>query len=388
MINIAVLGAGSAASVNILAMINAAKKHNLNINITCFYDENIPTAKVGESTSAAVYLLLAEVLDFRILEDLEILKGTVKWGTLYENWGPESFFVHHKYPGLHVDSSIFSDFVLEKLLKKYPKLFTSIPEKVFDTSISNKGDAVVHTSNDSYVFDYIIDCRGHPCDNELNTTKFTKCELQTVNSVILKPFYGNFCGQYTTSIAARDGWIFKIPLTNRLTYGYLYNDNITNTAEARENFSEFLCTDIENCRELSWTPFHRKNIIENKIMYSGNQLFFFEPSQGFPLHYYIIFADKFIELLNSRSDLNNLNLYYQSEIEKIQDVIALTYAGRNDFNTEFWKTIRVLSTNRIKNSQTFKNWYINKHAHYASHPNEIMMQIINGIHIDMAGIFK
>ena len=42
----------------------------------------------------------------------------------------------------------------------------------------------------------------------------------------------------TGHIATPDGWMFRVPLANRISYGYLFNDTITPLNTAKRNFSK------------------------------------------------------------------------------------------------------------------------------------------------------
>ena len=194
---------------------------------------------------------------------------------------------------------------------------------------------------------------------------------------------------YTTSQATKDGWMFGIPLTYRKAWGYLYNNAVTSKDDAIENFKQLKnlsAEQINNTRQFSWTSFYRKTALDGRILYSGNKLYFFEPNQGFPLHYYLALADILVDqIFNSNNPELGLNQFYQQHIADIQDVIAFTYQANTNFDSNFWKYAKEKSTTKLKHSGKFISWVKSPetHSHYASHSTEIMQYLKDGLQIDL-----
>lgn len=384
---ICVVGAGTAGVVSILAMLNASKREQCDLQITCMYDPSIPTIQVGESTSSPILGLITELLDFRVLRDLDDIDGTIKYGSKYVNWGKEDFFVNHIEPAIHLNSAKFSFWVIEKLQEKFPNNFTVIKDSVIHIK-NNNGTAVVEGNKATYTYDYVVDTTGFPSKDELNSESYIDPTFTSINAVIIYPEFEKYNEMYTTSTAHSNGWMFNIPLTFRKAHGYLYNKDVTSYEEAAEEFVKFNpIVDINKTRRLEWSTFYRKEIVEQNIIYLGNKLFFFEPSQGFPLHYYAVFADIAIHCFaNDINIQDHLNDYYLNIIEDIQDVIALTYQANVPYNSKFWNYAKTSSFDKLKKSKKFLDWVNNpsKYTHFASHSNEIMFTLINGMNIDIS----
>lgn len=388
-IKFCVVGAGTASTVSILGLINALKIRKQSFQITCMHNPKQPTIQVGESTSTPVLALLNSVLNFRVLRDLPDLDGTLKYGTKYINWSDKDFFVHHTGPAIHLNSAKFSLWALDQFNKQYPESFNEIHDTVLDIKNENNR-AVIYGISATYIYDYVIDCRGFPTAQELNSEAYVEPEFTSVNSVIIYPELKEYHELYTTSQAHKDGWMFGIPLTYRKAWGYLYNNNVTSNNEALENFKELkeLTTEqIANTRQFSWTSFYRKIALDGRILYSGNKLYFFEPSQGFPLHYYLALADILVnEIFDSTDPQVGLNKFYQQHIADIQDVIAFTYQANVNFDSKFWNYAKNKSSLKLKNSSKFVNWVKTptNYTHYASHSTEIMQYLTEGLQIDLS----
>jgi len=388
-IKLCVIGAGTASTASVLGMINALKSRKQQFQITCIHDPNSPTIQVGESTSTPILNLLTDVLNFRVLKDLPEVDGTLKYGVKYSGWGSKDFFVHHATPAIHLNSAKFSFWALKRFKEMYADCFQEIHDKIID--IKNHEDhAIAVGERASYVYDYIIDCRGFPTQREMNSDEYIIPQFTSVNSVIISPEFKKYNEMYTTSIAHRDGWMFGIPLEHRKAFGYLYNNNVTTYEEAIENFKKIkglTDSDIEKTRKLSWTYFYKKKAIDKRVLISGNKLFFFEPSQGFPLHYYLVLADALIDCICSGRDVEaSLNSFYKKVVEEVLDVIAFTYQANVDFDSKFWNYVKQASSEHLNNSPKFIEWRNNPTTNYASHSPEIMKYLIDGLEIDLNSI--
>jgi len=394
MYNIGIIGNGSGALVSILALINASKREGLPIKITCIYDPVIPTIEVGESTSSAILFLLTQVLDFRVVKNLLEIDGTLKYGTKYINWSTTNndFYVCHIDPALHINSAKFSKWGIKKVLEKYEETFSLVKDNVKEVRNNNNRVDVI-ASMQTYQFDYVVDCTGFPPNQTFDEDNYSVPDLLSVNSVILLPKKGlnNPNEYYTSATAHENGWMFTIPLTTRTTSGYLYNNSITPYEQALYDFCNLKEIDIsegKNLRNFSWNPLYRKTVIDKKIIYCGNKLFFFEPSQGFSLHYYAVIIDILISKLRENPSLveNELNLFYDEAINSVQDVIALTYQANTKYKSDFWKLTKEKSRNKLMNSKPFVNWCKNRDnlTHYSSHSNEMLMSLIDGMNIDLS----
>lgn len=393
--SIFVIGNGSAALVSILSIINASKRCGIDLNITCVYDPDIPTIEVGESTSSAILNLLTNILDFRVLKDLSKIDGTIKYGTKYINWSEKEFFTFHVDPALHINSKKFSIWGINELQKKFKSNFTVIHDNIGKVSNTENKKVKLSGKNKEYLCDYIIDCRGFNEENE-NSEDYNYPVFTSVNSVILYPNENDIFNQslFTTSIAHDNGWLFQIPLTTRKTTGYLYNNKIISNDEAIAKFSKIIDIPTEQTsklRNFSWKERYRKLAMEKNILYCGNKLFFTEPSQGFALHYYIILCDIFISSLNINEEIveDEINTFYLNEINKTEDVLAMTYLSNVKYNTRFWAETREKSIIKLSNSESFLEWCnnINNYTHYSSHSKEILLNLIEGMNIDLS-IFR
>jgi hypothetical protein len=389
-IKFCVVGAGTAGAINMLGIVNAMKRHGKKFKITCIYDPNKPTIQVGESSSSPLLSLLCDNLNFKVLRDLPEVDGTIKYGVRYLNWTKDGdFYVYHGSPAIQFNSQKFSFWALKQFKELYPDSITEIHDTVKDI-VNLDSSAKVVGDKAEYIYDYVIDCRGFVPDKDLNDTKYILPEFVSVNSVILYPELKQYNEMYTTSQAHQDGWMFGIPLTYRKTFGYLYNNTVTPFETARQNFKELKSIPddlINNLRNFSWTPYYKKDALDGNILSSGNRSFFFEPSQAFSLHHYLVLADVFVEgILSKESPRDYINQFNQERIDEMLDVLAFNYQANTDFTSEFWKYVKQVSNNRLKKSTKFTAWVKSPKdfTHYAAHPTEFLDYLKNGMNINLS----
>jgi len=404
-VKICVLGAGTASSIALLDLyshLNVLKKRkslliaNSDLTIDCIYDPNTPTIQVGESSSIAVYKALFEVLDFCIIQDLPKINGTVKWGARYF-WEPandNNFIIRHFHNGLHFNSETFSFYVLNELVKKFSN-FNVIKDNIINIS-QDKNKVTLKSQNNAYVYDFLIDCRGTPSTEELNSGTYNTVDFAAVNSVILNPEYKTYNETYTSAHIHKNGWMFGIPLQHRKTWGYLYNNNITTDKEAIEHFSELKNIDASVLRRLNWKQYYRKKAIDNRILYMGNRLHFFEPAMSMPLHFYCTYLTNILPIVmeclagkrNFADVTLDFNERYSYNITQMLDLIALHYASPNKIQSEYWIQTRLKAVESLKASGSFVNYAKlcekeGKILTYWTHGETIMSDYINGWKIDL-----
>lgn len=345
--NIAVVGAGSAGILAISSMISRLPK---DYHISLIHDPNIPIVGVGESTNPSFVTSIEYGLGFNLYDDMEKLDGTLKFGTKYIGWRDYEFI--NPFIGgnvaVHMDSKRFVEFGIDRLSQKWNKRFNVITGNVGEIENHNS-HATVYINSVATDFDYAIDCRGWPKDYSdyavLDFMPLNRCLIYNGPPQATGPF-----GPYTTGhTATKDGWMFDIPLLSRHSYGYLFNDNISDIEEAKRNFSELLSIDISLIsREYTFTPYHIKRIMNGRVFFNGNRAFFYEPMFGNSLFVYESLNNIFIgRILDSITELQG-NASASALFEDVAYHILWQYHGGSLQDTEFWKLTSNNATQIIK----------------------------------------
>lgn len=347
---IAVVGAGSAGILTISSMISRLPK---DYHLCLIYDPNIPIVGVGESTNPSFVNSIEYGLGFSLYEDTEKLDGTIKFGTKYIGWRDHEFM--NPFIGgniaVHMDSKRFVEFGIERLNNKWNKRFSVINGNV--GAIENHGSyASVYIDSVEHKFDYAVDCRGWPADYTdyavLDFMPLNHCLVYNAPPKATEPFGGYFTGHTAT----KDGWTFDIPLLSRHSYGYLFNDKISDTEVARQNFAEMISVDPSLIKiEYTFTPYHTKRVVNGRVFLNGNRAFFYEPMFGNSLFVYESLNNLFVGRILDRISELQTNVNANSLFEDVAYHILWQYHGGSLQDTEFWRSTSARATEIIHNKK-------------------------------------
>ena len=383
MIDIAVIGRGSAGALAIMEFVRDKK-----FNVTCFYDPSIPHVSVGESGTWPIAELLRETCGIDVQKDGKKYDMNIRRSTKYkwEKINGQEFDVKYVSKNIHINSSVFSDTVLEKCKERYDN-FKIIENTVLSVEKNENDRVEIVTVNNKYEFDYVIDCGGTPKGEDYEEN-YNQVELETVNSVIV---YDDLPVEedFTTAEAHDHGWMFGVSLPSRKTYGYLYNDEYLSKEEALENFKKIRDVDMSNVRSFSWNHYYRIKMFENNILYLGNKLYFFEPHQAMPLHFYCSTLNYFRQCITKhKKHLRELmSQYYDENIQQMLDLVRFNYVGENDNESFFIGNMKRSCTILLRESPQFclwaKRYLTGDRSHYGFMDNYVMKQYVEGYKIDL-----
>lgn len=300
-----------------------------NLEVEWYFDPNIKPQAVGEGSTADLPVQLFQTLDFKIT-DLEKIYGSLKSGIRKKNWSNNTDFIHMFPPnvvGYHFNAVMLQDFIIEKLQK--------------NNRIKLNASNITHEQIDA---DYIIDCSGKP--NNFDDFKMAECI--PVNSVhVTQCYWEGIKFQYTLAIARPYGWVFGIPLLNRCSIGYMYNNKINTLEEVKEDvkniFLEFNLTPSETTNTFSFNNYYRKQNYTERVCYNGNASFFLEPLEATSINFMLRNNYRVHDIFAEVIDNNFANEMYIKEINQIQNIIMLHYMKNPNFDTEFWKQSHIKS---------------------------------------------
>lgn len=325
---IAILGAGNAGCVTALSYYNYGKDL---FDIEIYYDPNTPIERVGQGTTPDVAELLYNCLDATWYDNK--VSATLKSGILYENWGKKKEKIFHDFPlhlmSCHYVPNLVSKSVLESGFFKVYEKDVEDPEKEIDA-------------------DYIFDCRGK---NKNNPDEYRKL-INPLNSAFLSRKEGrDYDLKYTRCVATPDGWTFVIPNTDSVSYGYLYNSNITDKETAKNNFIELF--DVVPDGEVSFNNYIAKNVfVGERTILNGNRLSFLEPLEATSTTFYKTVAYYAWEYMMNGISKEVVNQNVQKEMKRIESFILWHYQNGSKYDTNFWKYAKSLP---FKVDNEFKN---------------------------------
>ena len=327
---IVIIGAGTAGCLTAAVMLDLKNKYDIEL----IYDPSKPSASVGEASNFALSNFLGVHFDFS-KDDLKKINGSKKFGIQKNNWGPKNYFHSFLFGNyaIHMDSKDFQKWFLNKLSKEI-----TITERSIDDINTISGD-------------YIIDCRG----------KYKKDEIENIESIAVNASYVTQCYwdkpefEHTLTIARPYGWVFGVPLQKRCSIGYLFNSDINNVEDVKEDvkeiFKEFNLNPSKKTNLINFKSYYRKNNFNGNIFYNGNSSFFTEPLEATTLHMQLITADLIRRSIVHGSHINkDLQEDYEANIKEQCVMIALHYIKNQNFTTKFWKNAEVISNKIVKSA--------------------------------------
>ena len=349
---IAIIGGGNAGVWTALHYAYYAHK---NIEIELIHDPDVETFPVGQGMTPGLSKLLYFACNINWYHNE--VRATPKLGILYENWSKRNPNLFHEFPFLEI--AMQAD---PKYLQKY---------------ILNSGLFTVKEGNvidlDTVDADVIFDCRGNTKKNDIEYESL----YCPVNSVLLAIGPQNEPQLWSKHVATPDGWTFVIPnTTETLSYGYLYNSDITSEKEARDNFRELFPEAVgsysqhfEHKDEVVNLPFEsylakeplRIDSNERKIILNGNRLAFFEPMEATAVLSYLKVATVTFDWVMSEydripreSEMLIKNFYYE-----IQKFILYHYIKGSVYDTPFWRDAQTKTTAIFEQPDEKFQYFIN-----------------------------
>jgi tryptophan halogenase len=356
---IGVIGVGSAGIVSIAHIIPWLSNE---WDVVSIYDPSIKILGIGESTMPNFVQSVQLGIAFDIVDDLNKLDGTIKFGTKYKKWREQEWvnpFFGASY-AVHFNNFKFKELAFERFKTLWPNKFKVIEGKV-DNVVGSMKSVKVTINGQVEQFDYVIDCRGFPETYE----DYNVSNCTTVNHCLIYSTDPNNSEPFTEHVAMEHGWMFGIPLTSRNTYGYLYNDTVANKDDILADMSKYFKTDIVNQAEYQFKSYYAKKIFSNRVLKNGNRALFFEPLSANSIYAYTQICELFVNHLQNpqQTSENEVNKGFIDVAKDIEDFISFLYLGGSTHDTAFWQgaksnaETRLAANNRLKRLTVEYNRY-------------------------------
>lgn len=346
MSKVTIVGRGT---VGCLAVINFLKFTDFDIEWV--FDPDIEPVHVGEGTT----LILPENL-FKTLgmssNDMIKFQATSKIGIMKRDWGAKGLgnkFLH-PFPigksGIHLSAVYFQDYIFN-LVKNLDRV--KIVESNIQLDQLDKLDS-----------ERILVCSGTP----KNWDDYIFSNLIPVNSCFVSQCpWDHARFDYSLTYAMPWGWVFGIPLRNRCSIGYLFNEHITDVEVIKEDVKSIL-TEFELApnfqRQIRFKNYIRKNNFSERVIYNGNASFFSEPLEATSLNSSLVIIYCAISYFNKESNdlegFNNLYLQMNSENESI---ILMHYLAGSSFKNEFWNKAQENAYKKLSRELKYDNNFSN-----------------------------
>lgn len=319
---LSIIGNGTAGTLAALHF----NKYLPEYDIEVFYSSSIPATSVGEGSQLDFTYSLFNTINFQY-KDYPLIDATHKDGISYEGWGDKGDYFHHfplPHTGAHFNASKFQSVMKEKLQDKVSYIDQTI------------------NSYDEIDSDYIVDCRGTP--KELNE-EYYKLDSMAVNTAYVVQCYWDYPQfTHTKAIARPYGWMFAVPLANRLSLGYIFNRDINTLEDIKkdiDNPAKELGVELSDTTNyLEFNNYFHKQPFNERILLNGNKNYFLEPLEATSLSTAILVnqlaTDK---MANNMNDID-CNKIFNKHMLETELVIMLHYANGSKYDTPFWNNAK------------------------------------------------
>ena len=331
---LAIIGVGSAGIQSLCHFLSHLDE---SWEVTSIHNPSKNILGIGESSNPAFVQALERGLDFSFSEDLYKINGTMKFGTKYTNWRPQEFInpVISGNIAVHFDTHSLYKFSMDRLVSKWKDKFKIIKGNV-DNLENNVNEVKIQIDGEEHIFDYAIDCSGTPKDftgYEMIDPLLNTCIVHNTDSDSTTEL------EHTGHIATKDGWMFRVPLQTRTSYGYLYNSNISDDQKAKKNFSSIINVPLEQMQDIMYkfNPYYTKNALKGRVIKNGNAIAFLEPMFASSIFMYDCVNKGFWDFIMGNLDESTVNNNMTRLIEQILALIGFHYLdGSSEHQTKFW----------------------------------------------------
>jgi hypothetical protein len=257
----------------------------------------------------------------------------------------KNFPFHFQY-GYHFDSVLIGKFLQKKAAEVGG--INHIQATVKSVELNSNGDITSLKLNNDQILsgDFFVDCSGFASillEKTLKVPFISFSDNLFNDSAIAIPteIEPNIPSQ-TVSTALTNGWVWRIPLTNRIGNGYVYSSQYCTQDEAEKELRAHLGvleSDIE-ARHLKMKVGRAKESWRNNCVAVGLSQGFIEPLEATALQFVIStieefatafeeggFTHQFKELFNRRMNMN---------FEGIRDYIVLHYKTNSRSDSQYW----------------------------------------------------
>jgi len=345
--NIHIIGGGTSGWLTALSV----QKIFPNSNLTLIESKSIGIIGVGEGTTPNFVELLKK-LNIDINDFESKTNQTKKIGICFRNWpGDDTFYNHdfsNKITAYHIDAQTFSEYFKNIAIQRG---VSHIEDDVlgFDTDfkkIKNKKETHVNKiklkSGDDINTDFIFDCSGFGkliIDKVMKSEWVSVKEYLTVDSAITFHLPNDkkliSYKDRTDSTTMKCGWLWKIPLKNRIGAGYVFNSKYTSDEDAKKEIQDLFETPIDFKKKISFESGYFNNLWVGNCISVGLSGGFFEPIEATSI---MTAAIELVYLMDNKLNYNlrtSFNNHMRNVNNEILDFIRYHYVcDRKD--TEFW----------------------------------------------------
>lgn len=247
----------------------------------------------------------------------------------------------------HFDAIKFGNWLKNNLFKKLNG--TILFGKVIDHKLKEDGSIdYLNIDGNKIYSDLFIDCTGF---KSLLLSEFLKEPFNSYEDIL--PNNSAWAARidytdkekqlvpYTDCTAIENGWVWNIPLWNRIGTGYVYSDKYISDEDALKEFKSYLKNHSIEAKNIKMRVGLHKRIWVKNVCAIGFSAGFIEPLESNGLYTVHQFLVKLLRVLQkdsvSRYAIDHFNESCRKQFRSFAEFVALHYALTEREDTEYWK---------------------------------------------------
>lgn len=301
----------------------------------------------------------------------------------------------------HFDSGLLSNYLEEIALSRGIVLEEGFYDNV---SVDENGfiKEIILKDNRKFLCDFVFDCSGF--SKAIIEKHFKEKWISYSNHLPMKkaiPFWLDKSPEmfpYTNSIAMNYGWMWQIPLQNRIGSGYVFDSDYIDENQALEEAEVFLGKKLEIRKIIDFRAGRHENFWVKNCMSVGLSSSFVEPLESTSLFVVILQFYLFKNFINEirKPEEKSIKTFNFLMSRIMDDVLCFIYfhyyTKRND--TEFWKNLKnnyPIPEKLVSIIESIKNRNLRYHQFYGApltdtFPLQSYLHVGNGLGLFENGI--
>ena len=336
--NIVIVGGGTAGWITSLFLLSEYK----NINITVIESDVIGILGAGEGSTPLMRKFLKKC-NIDENDFIKKTKSTFKLGIDFENWNIHNTLYKHPFinnaKAYHFDARLIAEYFKEISINRGVTHINGI----IKTFIQNdKKDITKLILEDDTIIesDFLFDCSGFHrllIGKLYNSNWISYSNHLKVNTAV--PFFldrnDTNMELDTKAIAMDYGWMWQIPLQHRWGCGYVFDGNIINEIQAKEEIELKLNRKIQSPKTLKFSAGYYDNVWVNNCIAMGLASGFLEPLEAVSIHITLMELNLIKNHLFKDKDTNVVNEKFSQIMDEHFLFIYYHYLC-NKKDTQFW----------------------------------------------------
>lgn len=391
--NLVIAGGGTAGWFAALYM----RKLFPDSNISVIYNKEIGIIGVGEATTPKILSFL-DSLEIHPLDIIPHIKGAIKNGINFENWNGDGKRYMHAFDDKLVDfkiENVFDRQCLDYYLRLLINKNLPFEEYVYQTKIAYQNKVDIYNTDWALHFDaaemanylekigternitiindkivgIVSDERNFVSSLQLESGQSVECDFVFDCTGFRREIIGKFYKEdwisfrdympmkkgihfwlppqddvepFTSAIALKYGWSWKIPLPHRIGSGYIYDSDYISDEEALEEAEQFYGQKLDVRRTIPFDPGRFKNLWVKNCIALGLAGSFLEPLESTSIWQTLNQLEELSHFLNEMDKDTPRDLYNEmigNSIEYKSLFVYLHYFTKRA-DTKFWQEFR------------------------------------------------